>query len=387
MRILFLALDVNPTSTGGEFIHLSSVALAWDALGHEVCVVLPDTEGALAATESSFKSAAIQVHLNRGRSDIGTLSSCMEVLKEFGPDVIYERRFSPKIGVALKTLSGVPLAVEINGLIEQEAAFSGKITPVRSLTSRPRSSLRRFLFNSCDLVVAVTDGIRDALIREQGVNPDLISVVYNGADIDMFRAKQASDAKRAVGLREENDYLCYVGSMQPWHELESMIRGFKLILEDFPQLKLLMIGKGALSGEIENLTHETAVSDHVVFTGYVPHVSVSDYVNSSLMCFALFKKAESGFSPLKVYEYLACQKPVLASRHRGLEFLETEKCGLVVSSSEPEKIAEAIRILVSDEKLREEMGKRGREYVVREHSWKRISEQLVRRFEGVISSG
>ena len=73
---------------------------------------------------------------------------------------------------------------------------------------------------------------------------------------------------------------------------------------------------------------------------------------------------------------MACEKPTVASRISDLEFIE-QNAGILVEPENPEELAKAIIKLLKDEKLREEMGRNGREYVVKNHSWEAVARNVA----------
>ncbi|MDG6221527.1 MAG: glycosyltransferase, partial [Candidatus Thermoplasmatota archaeon] len=91
-------------------------------------------------------------------------------------------------------------------------------------------------------------------------------------------------------------------------------------------------------------------------------------------------------SPLKLFEYMACEKPVLASKVKGFEFLEAEGCGLLASPEDPEAVAKAILKMLSDKEKLVEMGKRGRKLVVERYTWEASARQIGTICRQVVSS-
>ncbi len=91
-----------------------------------------------------------------------------------------------------------------------------------------------------------------------------------------------------------------------------------------------------------------------------------------------------GLSPLKIYEYLSCEKPVVSSRISNLEFIEQQQAGILVEPENPEELAKAVIKLLKDKELRESMGKNGREYVVKNHSWEAIGRKVADVCENLI---
>ena len=112
----------------------------------------------------------------------------------------------------------------------------------------------------------------------------------------------------------------------------------------------------------------------------VPYQTVPLYINASDVCATPFVKARgerSGVSPLKLCEYLACQKPVVASKLGGLAMLAQNSAGVLVEPEDPEALAKAIIGLFQDPELRKQMGENGRKYVVKNRSWESVARRVA----------
>jgi glycosyltransferase involved in cell wall biosynthesis len=119
----------------------------------------------------------------------------------------------------------------------------------------------------------------------------------------------------------------------------------------------------------------------------VPYQDVPYYINVSDVCVAPFisqRNERIGLSPLKLCEYLSCEKPVIASRISGLEILEEHQMGLLVPPENEVALAQAIVRMLKSFSLREEMGKNGRQYVVEHRSWESVARKTLEVFEELI---
>jgi glycosyltransferase involved in cell wall biosynthesis len=139
-----------------------------------------------------------------------------------------------------------------------------------------------------------------------------------------------------------------------------------------------------MKNEWVQLSHGIKVLDKFIFTGKVPYEKIPLYINASEICVVYKKPFKSGFSPLKLYEYMACGKPVVASNVDGFEILEQLKAGSLVKPEDANELAKAIIKLLKDRQLREIMGRNGIEYV-KTQSWEAVTRKVEKVCEGVIS--
>ena len=120
-------------------------------------------------------------------------------------------------------------------------------------------------------------------------------------------------------------------------------------------------------------------SDDVLGMGPVPHDRVPEYVSAADLCAYVLRSQypDASFSPLKVFEYMAAARPVVAATD--LEeirtFVNEHGIGYAVGLDK-NTLTEAMRRLLQDADLREEMGLRGREWAVSTYSWDNSAENI-----------
>ncbi|MCK4735512.1 MAG: glycosyltransferase family 4 protein [Methanophagales archaeon] len=306
-------------------------------------------------------------------------------IKHRKPDVIHSRislfTISPMI---LSKLIRVPYIVEINGLLIGEQ----KLSNTSRLIIQISKVIERFNYKHATKLVAVTQGIKEGIMELYNIPDEKIVVIENGANTDLFKPMDISKARKGLKFDQDANYICFVGHLVPWQGVEYLIQSAPLILKEIANLRFLIVGDGPKKKELVELAEKTGVSDDLIFTGAVPYEEVPKYINASDVCVAPFIRARNeriGLSPLKIYEYLACEKSIVSSRIPNLEFIEEQNAGILVEPENPEELAKAIIKLLKDEKLREEMGKNGREYVVKNHSWESVARRVVEACESTIS--
>jgi glycosyltransferase involved in cell wall biosynthesis len=160
-----------------------------------------------------------------------------------------------------------------------------------------------------------------------------------------------------------------------------LIHASPLILEKCPDARFFIIGDGVMKDKLLEITSELGLSEKFTFTGRIAYERVPLYINAADVCVAPFIKERNskiGLSALKTYEYLACGKPIVASSIPGVkDLIESSGGGISVTPENPEKLAAAVVSLLSDEKTRAVMGKKGRRYVVENHSWDGVARKVL----------
>ncbi|GIT66664.1 MAG: hypothetical protein Ct9H300mP25_01360 [Acidobacteriota bacterium] len=135
---------------------------------------------------------------------------------------------------------------------------------------------------------------------------------------------------------------------------------------------------------LQSLVYTLGIDDRVTFTGLVPRAEVDPLVRSATVCVVPTVDTPSAryTSPLKLFEYMACGRPVIISDLPPVrEVVEDEQTALLVPPSDAGKLAEALRRLLGDKVLATRMTRRASE-VVSKYSWAQRAESLERLFLG-----
>jgi len=195
-------------------------------------------------------------------------------------------------------------------------------------------------------------------------------VISNGVDTNLFR--NYGDTKEELGL--DGFIIGYVGVLREWVDLEPVF----LALKDLDaEIKMVVVGKEGGFNENVRLAKKCGVSDRVTFTGMVPYSQVPKYISAMDVCLIPFKKSQISENalPLKLFEYMACEKPVISTDLPGIKNVAGDK---VMYASDKDKYKEKIEELYKNEELRYEMGKSGREFVEENYDWEKIVERMER---------
>ena len=378
MRILYLALDIQLGDASGDAVHVfeATRALARQA---QVDLVVPKLKGKHQEAPE-LEAAGVEVHSVDTSADGPCAKTCAAIAKKNQSEVIYERRYSPKIGAAVSQSTKLPLVVEVNGLPDVEADILGT-APKRSRAGKAiRSVIRKTFYARASRVVAVTPGLALALEERYGLPPGKVVVVPNAADPDHFAPSPAEDAKRALGIPEDAPVIGWVGSLVPWHGLTYLVEAAGTVLTADPRAVFLLVGEGPERETLEKMAMDRGVDGSFRFIGRVDHSEVPKYIAAADVCVVLIDAeryaVRYGFSPLKLYEYLACGRPVVATRTAGFEVVEEVDCGELVNPRDAAQVAAAILSLLHDPE-REEKGRRARAVALERFSWKATAGKLL----------
>ncbi len=232
-----------------------------------------------------------------------------------------------------------------------------------------RSALKR----SVKISKKVT-GITKGLQESYSIPDKKFVLVPNGVDTELFR-KVKSGLREELGL-ENYFVLGYVGVLREWVDLTPVYQAIK----SFENVTLLMVGEEGMFKENKEIVKKYGIEDKVIFTGTVPYNKVPEYISAMDACLIPFKNnAISRYAlPLKMFEYMACEKPVISTELPGVKAAAGNK---VLYAANEKKWKEKIMELYKDEESQRVMGRTGRKFVEENYDWETIVEKLEKILE------
>jgi glycosyltransferase involved in cell wall biosynthesis len=388
-----------------NYTHIFGVLNGLSHIGHKVMRVnddYPKSEAEIHATQSSL-SGRIKNNLMRWRilkviggevALIWYLSRAIYVFiltfaaitRNRNIDVLYRRHTLINSEYLLAKMFGIPLVKEVNGLVVDETKIMGWGNRISLLVL---NWIERLNMSKADKIIVVTSKMKEVLHKEYKIPSDRIIVITNGANTELFRPMDTTMSREILKLNQNNSYVCFAGTFQTWHGLEYFIRSAPLILQECPEARFLMVGDGIMKRKLVHLAGQVGVSDKMIFVGMVPYQEVPTYINASDVCVIPLvsnpRNEKLGASPLKLYEYMACGKPVVTGDVEGAsQDVITADSGLVVASGNVAEMVDAIGTLLKNEQLRKEMGERGRKFTVENRSWMKVAEKVAEVCQSVV---
>lgn len=219
--------------------------------------------------------------------------------------------------------------------------------------------------------IASSQRVKNDLIKE-GMKEKYIEVIHNGADIKAIKNTKASKAKYDI---------IFVGRLAYQKNPELLIKSIKLLKKEFPKIKVCFIGDGEKREKLVSMTNKLNLSKNIKFTGKIKdRKKVFQYMKSSKI-FVLPSIFE-GF-PLTVVEANACGLPIITTNYklnRTTHFIDGNG---IITESNPQGLANAIKYLLNNKKERIRMGKKG-EKMTEKYDWDIIAEETELYYEQII---
>ena len=265
-------------------------------------------------------------------------------------------------GWLIAVLKRAALVLEIRDLWPQVAVALGELKS--KFLIRVAEVLETFLYRRAKLIIAVTEGFVD-YIGERCGDPKKIALIRNGTVTEFFNPDRTDPGLRArLGL-EDKFLLTYAGNI-------GLAQGLPFFLDlakemaDVPDVFFLFVGSGCLKDELSARVKDEGVSN-MAFHDAVPMSEVGPFLNASDVLLVPLKDDPvlKTFIPSKLFDSLACRKPVILGVDGEARRILEEKGGGLYA--EPENIAsyrKAIVTLKNDPALRDEMGATGYKWVL-----------------------
>ncbi len=229
---------------------------------------------------------------------------------------------------------------------------------IYELHQLPRPNESKDFFEKFDAIITISDYLRLA-VKELGVKIEEKFYVHTGYDKKLFsNFNTESISMIRKKLKNNNELLItYTGSLAEWKSTEFILESCKYITKN---VKFVIVG--GTENEISKLRKKFN-SEKIHFQPRIPHKIIPDYLNASdilVMYTPPIKKIKglSSFAPLKLLEYLAVGKPILAPELPWIkEVIHNLENGILFDPESPKNLAEQIDNLIDNKKIMEKIAK------------------------------
>jgi len=399
VRIAYLCCDIGVSSggKGGNAVHVREMVRAFRSLGHEVRVFVASGDGVAerddigaevialegfageVARLPGAEEAGLPAHLSREWRRLLYSEYAQRALRPalawYQPDVIYERySLFAYAGVELAQALDAPLLLEVNAPLSREASAHRGL-----VLTQLAAELERRIFCAADALVVVSNALRD-YATQLGATPERITVLPNGVDAARFHPGASGDAVRArFGLNGER-VVGFVGSLKPWHDLDTLQAAVRLVSNGGGRVRLLVVGDGPRLAQLREANGD------VTCAGAVDHQDVPAYL--AAMDVVVVPYADGGdhyFSPLKLAEAMAMAKPVIGARTGQVaELVVHGETGLLYEPGRPDDLADKIRQVIEAPDLAARMGAAARERIVATRTWEGNARRVEELAQGLL---
>jgi len=200
-------------------------------------------------------------------------------------------------------------------------------------------------------------------------------LIPNGVDMNLFKKYPSNECRQKLNISYQDFVIGYAGVLREWVDLEPVFAAVRRLSRNYRNLKLLIVGEEGGLKKNKELAKRYGISDKIIFTGTIPYKQVPKYISCMDVCLIPFKldAVSQSSLPLKLFEYMACEKPVISTKIAGVVNAVQDR---VLYASAEEEYHDKIVKLYKDEELRIKLGVEGRNYVKQNYEWSKLALKL-----------
>lgn len=279
----------------------------------------------------------------RGLKDPMVILRTWKLLRDIKPDVVHTHLFkSDFVGQISSRLAGVP--VRISSLHNTNP---WQKNPIYSMI------LRRVITGGTQLIIAVSDVVRDFTIQWSHYTEDEIVVIENGIDLEHFNKEkvEALDLSK-WSIPDDAPIITMIGRLTEQKDHNNLVSAAEIVLSQAPNVRFLIVGTGELEADLKELTKTKGIEEQVIFTGIIRDIpglmKAVDIIT--------FSSAWEGL-PVTLLEAMAMEKPIVSTAVGGIpSVIQDGENGLLVPPRDPVKLAQALLKVLNSLPLQEKLG-------------------------------
>src|SRR3989338_2070578 len=356
MKILILAPDVDFTKLSGGSMHHIGIAKALSKMKNQVVVMGYGKDEILKGNGFEIRTYS---WIRNPVSKTGSKNKAAKIdsiLNEINPDVLYYR-IEPfeAFGCYTKTKTPVVLEINYNFFTKHSTGFWTRFWLLRNFL------LKRWLkkvFSISKTMICVSDSVRRGFLRNN-ISGNF-KIVPNGVNLDEFSIR-----------KKIRNQIIFVGNCSKQQGVDSLAEASEILENEKNAHEILVIGGEGL---------DSCKSDSIVFTGDLSRHETIKTLCESEIGVAPYKEEKEpyGYSPIKIFEYMAAGLAVIASNTEwNREIIKDGENGLLFEAGNSYDLAEKIKMIMENEKLKRRLQKNARKGAVEFYNWNRAARQIV----------
>ena len=231
-------------------------------------------------------------------------------INEFKPDVIIAFGIlNANIAFRIAKKNGIP---SIYYIIDE----LHRLVPEKAFQALAKFIERQNMKNA-DKVISINEGLREYTIQ-MGATEEKTEVIRAGVDLERFVSDGREDVRKKYGILDDDIVLFYMGWLYDFSGLKEV--ALELARCDNDQIKLLVVGKGDLWDGLQEIRKNCGLEKKLIIVDWIPYEDVPKYLSASDICIlpAHNNDVMRNIVPIKMYEYMAAKKPVIATRIYGI---------------------------------------------------------------------
>jgi len=239
--------------------------------------------------------------------------------------------------------------------------------------------LERKSYKTAKWINVLTPVFEKALIEKKQIPPDIISMIPNGADLDIIKPGPADNWVRQKHNLRQKFVVTYVGAHGVANALTQLIESAQILKDKDPDVRIMLVGNGMQKPMLLEEAKRRNLPN-VVFVDQVSKAQIGDYINASDVCTAVLKKCDTFKTvyPNKVFDYMAAAKPIIIGIDGAARKLIADaNAGIYAEPENPQQFAGAVLKLKQDPQLRTQLGRNGLNFAKKNFDRKILAQKYL----------
>jgi glycosyltransferase involved in cell wall biosynthesis len=224
------------------------------------------------------------------------------------------------IAIKLAKKRGIPFVYYIIDVLHRLVPQRFFQIPARFIESKNMKNANK--------IISINEGLREYTIR-MGAKKERTEVIRGGVELDFFNQIDTRIIREKYGIKDDEIILFFMGLLYRFSGLIEVAKDLEKLNDD--KIKMLILGKGDLWEELQDAKRRCGMDQRIILVGWKPYEEIPEYLAAADICILPAHKNEimMNIVPIKMYEYMAMGKPVIATKLPGLMKEFGEENGLI----------------------------------------------------------
>nr|WP_319540135.1 glycosyltransferase family 4 protein [uncultured Methanospirillum sp.] len=237
---------------------------------------------------------------------------------------------------------------------------------------------------NADLVLSINEGLREYTIR-MGANFNRTDVIRAGIDLERYDSSKFSgdEIRKQYGIAKDDIIIFFMGWLYHFSGLKEVAEGLPGIKDQFPQLKLFIVGDGDAYEDLKKTRTNLHLEENMILVGKQPFSKIPSFIAAADICLlpAYVNEIMHDIVPIKMYEYLAMGKPIVSTKLYGVMKEFGKENGIVYADQSKDVLGKVIA-LMKNKSMKSE-GDKGKKFVCN-NSWNSITDIFEKHIEDLL---
>lgn len=296
-------------------------------------------------------------------------------IEEFEPDIIVGFGIlNANIAVRIAKKKDIPFVYYFIDVLHQ-------LIPEKRFRKLGREITKNTISKS-SYVLTINRKLHEAAV-ELGANPHKMNIIGAGINLKQFNFKKHNGFKirKFYNINNNDIVLFFMGFLYDFAGLKELALELGKNKEKYPNIKLMIVGDGDAYEALKLIQHKYKLQNQMILTGRQKYKIMPDLIGASDICILPAYKDEiimQEIVPIKLYEYMAMKKPVIATRLPGLVAEFGGKNGLIYINK-PEEVLDVVTNKLNNKRDIINIGSAGYNFV-KDNDWRKLTME----FEGIL---